>query len=347
MDVKTGEIIAMVSLPDFDPNEANDKNALTNSFNRNTIGTYEPGSTFKIPNVAIALESGIATLKSRFDATHPVQIGRFRVPDFRGQNRVLTLQEAFVYSSNIAAIKIAQVFGKDVQRTFLKKFGFFTPVRIEIPEIGFPLIPKNWTDVTTMTVAYGYGISVTPMQLLAGINGIINDGVWVNPTLLKKVSNEAKGERILSTKVSSTIRHLMRQVILEGTGRSANVKGYDVFGKTGTAYRAQKGRYNGAKSRMTTFIGGFPLSNPKYIIVVMLQDAKAIKTSHGFSTAGWNVAPTAGKIIQRIAPLLKILPANVASKNIHSHLREKLNSKIDTNHNDEEQLQKILDQISE
>ncbi|MCX7338300.1 MAG: penicillin-binding protein 2 [Alphaproteobacteria bacterium] len=320
MDAKTGEMLAMVSLPGIDPNmpnqdTANNKAASKDTYNRNTLGVYEPGSTFKILNIAIALEAGSATTNSRYDARHAVQIGRFKVNDFKGKGRELSLTEAFVYSSNIAAIKIAQEFGTKTQKSYMKKFGILTPTTIEVPEIGQPLIPANWTDVTAMTVSYGYGVSVTPLQLLSTVNNIVGNGIPCQPTFVYKNASDRQAviaanqqkERIVSEKTSKTIRNLMRLVVGEGTAKKADIEGYSVFGKTGTAYQA-KGKSYKDKSRWTTFIGGFPLDEPQYVLLITLDDPKPTKTTHGYATAGWNAAPTAGKIIARMGPILGVQP---------------------------------------
>lgn len=317
MDCKTGEILSMVSLPDFDPNIPINTKGIE-AFNRNTLGVYEPGSVFKILNAAIALESGTATLNTLYDARFPVQIGRFRVTDFKGKKSFLTLSQVVIYSSNIGSIKIAQQFGKEKQKTFFKKFGVFEPIRLEIPEIGYPIIPKKWTDVTMMTASYGYGLSVTPLQFMAAVNGIIK-GSWAQPTL-RAGGSHIPSRPILSQKVSAMVRELMRLVVVEGSGRSANVPEAEIIGKTGTAYQAKNGRYQvEGKSRLTSFIGAFPKENPAYILLVQLQDAEANEKTHGYATAGWNAAPTAGKIFQRIIPVLgfgrKEDPKHIAAQN--------------------------------
>jgi len=314
MDVETGEVIAMVSLPDYDLNRPM-KN-LKSEFNRNTLGVYEQGSTFKILNVAIALESGVATLNSIFDNRNPVQIGRFKITDFRVPCRELTLVEALLYSSNIAAIKIAQRFGPQVQKHFMEKFGILNSPTLEISELGNPLLPRDWRETAMMSVSFGYGIAVTPLHTLAAIAGIVNNGYRPIPTL-KFVTSANRQHRInsflkdpcVSAQTSKIIRHIMRMIVSEGTARKANIEGYQVFAKTGTAYQSgKKGGYGAEsdRSRTTSFIGGFPANRPQYVMIVMLDDPKAVEGTYGFATAGWNVAPVAGQIIERIAPLLGV-----------------------------------------
>jgi cell division protein FtsI (penicillin-binding protein 3) len=304
LDIKTGEILALVSLPGFNPNRP-DLIRFDTLLNRNTMAANEPGSTFKVLNVAIALESGMARLTSQFDASAPFRIGRFLVTDFRGKNRILSLAESFVFSSNIASIKIAQTFGAHIQQQYMRKFGVLEPVKLEIPENGSPLIPKRWSEVTAMTLSYGYGLSVTPIQLLAIISGMVCGGRKPIPTLLKRETGVFQPTSIISEKTSFMLRKLLRLVALEGGSRKADVPGFGVFGKTGTAYQAQKGGYTQNKKRTNTFIGGFPYSNPRYMVLVMLNDPKATAHTYGFTAAGWNAAPVAGRIIQRVAPLLE------------------------------------------
>lgn len=304
MDTHTGELIAMASLPDFDPNAANQAR-VKDFFNRNTLGVYEVGSALKILNVAIALDSGKVTRKSQFDVREPVKIGRFTVTDFRGKNRILDLEEAFVYSSNIASVKIAQQFGgAEVQRKFFKNFGVFDPVALEVPEIGRPIYSRQWTLATALSASYGYGIALSPLRLLTTVNGIVNGGILVNPTIIYGRKTEKR--IILSPSTSGQVREMMRKVVVEGSARRADVAGYQVFGKTGTAYKNEGGKYATGKARQTTFIGGFPERDPRYILLIMFDDPKATETTFGYATAGWNVAPCAGKFIQRVAPMLGV-----------------------------------------
>jgi cell division protein FtsI (penicillin-binding protein 3) len=316
MDVQTGEIIAMVSLPEYDLNRP--MQSMEVGFNRNTLGVYEQGSTFKILNAAIALETGVANENSIFDATNAYKIGRFAITDFKGQNRPLTLTEALVHSSNIAAIKICQKYGLQVQKRFMEIFGVLRPANLEISELGKPLVPSNWNETSMMTISYGYGISVTPLHTLVAIAGVVNDGYRPTPTL-KFVSQQNRSERIklfrsappcISRKTSATLRKILRKVIMHGTA-TANVEGYQVFGKTGTAYQiVGKGGYgsDANRKRTTSFIGGFSANNPRYVLILMLDDPKATKETYGYAAAGWNAKPTAGKIIERIAPLLGVEP---------------------------------------
>ncbi len=305
MDITNGEILSLVSLPTYDPNSPDQIDG--RMFNRNTQGVYEVGSTFKIFNIAIALESGRANINSRFDASQPIKIGRFTVTDFRGPNRVITLQEAFTLSSNIAMIQIARSYGAPLQKKYLKDFGMLDCAHIELPEVAKPLFPKNWQETSMMSISYGYGISVTPIQTAAAVAGIVNDGMQALPTLIKN-KNSVQAKRVISSKTSTIIRRLMRQVVLEGTGRKANAPGYGVFAKTGTAYQAKNGSYGKRDARTTSAIAVFPYDKPKYLVLIMLDDPKGLKETSGFATAGWNAASLAGKLVAKIAPILNIKP---------------------------------------
>lgn len=307
MAIKTGEILAMVSLPDYDPNLPN-QNQVSATFNRNTLGTYESGSIFKIFNTAIALETGTASLSSLYDATLPIKVGPFLIKDFKGKKRVMDVQEVFIHSSNIGSAKMALQFGARVQRDFLEKFGLLKAPTLELPEIGSPLVPKVWRPVTTMTVAYGYGITASPLQSMVAVAGIVNDGWFRSATLLKADPAALPDPvRILSSKTSAKMRDLMRLVVTEGTARTANVPGYEVMGKTGSAHK-QVGRGYAEKAKLTSFIGVFPKDNPQYIVLLFLDNPKPTKNTHGYATGGWNAAPTGGRIIARMAPLLGVVP---------------------------------------
>ncbi|MES2252639.1 MAG: penicillin-binding protein 2 [Pseudomonadota bacterium] len=326
MDIKTGEMLAMVSLPDFNPNRLNDVKP-TATFNRNTLGVYEPGSTFKIVNTAIALESGHATVRSIYDASAPIRLGRFTITDFKGKNRPLTLSEGLIYSSNIVAIKVAQQFGIQKQKEYFEKFGITKATHLEIHEIGKPLIPAVWKEPTLMTASYGYGIAVTPLQIMSTIGTIINDGLPVKPTLMYK-SYEQRQELLdsqndlvplVSQKTSRSIREMLRMIVRNSQVRTIDVKGYEVFGKTGTSYQNKGHGYSG-KSRNTFFVGAFPVSDPQIMVVVMIDDPKASAKTYNYATAGWNAAPTAGHIVARIAPLLGFQPteADAPMEYIHA-----------------------------
>lgn len=216
--------------------------------------------------------------------------------------------EVFLHSSNIGFVKMAQLVGVDAHKSFLKKMGLLDKPKLELPEIGYPLIPKPWKEINTMTIAYGYGLSASPIQMARAMGAVMNGGYLIEPTLLKsKEGEEIKKTRVISEKTSKLVRTLMRLVITDGTGKKAVAPGYEVFGKTGTANQQSGGKYH-SNHVTTTFIGGFPFSNPKYLIMVTLDDPSPTKATFGYTTAGWNAAPLAGRIIRRIAPVVGIKP---------------------------------------
>jgi len=311
MDVRTGEILAMISLPDFDPNQVSkmgsQKDAL---FNKITLGTYEMGSSFKIFNTALFLESGIANVYTKFDVSEPLRVGRFKITDFHPAHYPVTVGEIFTESSNIGSAKMAMQMGSSRQQAFFNKLGFFKPPILEIPEIGSPLYPKKWSETTTITASYGYGVSISPLQLATAISGIVNKGIMQPPTVLKTdVSQATKGVRVVSDETSEIMRKLMYMVVAQGRGRRAQVAGLEVGGKSGTANTISGHSYQKG-SNLTSFAGVFPMSRPQYIVLVMVDRPQAIKETYGFNAAGWNAAPITGKVIERIAALLQVAPVH-------------------------------------
>lgn len=310
MDVQTGEIIAMVSLPDFDPNQVGKMGSKAVAFfNKITLGTYEMGSSFKILNTALYLDCGISSVFTKFDVSAPLRIGRFKIKDFHPAHYPLTVAEIFTESSNIGAAKMAIQMGPVLQQAFFKKIGFFSTPSLEIPELGAPLYPKKWSESTTITAAYGYGVAVSPLQLATAIGGVVNKGIMQKPTLLKTDPEKiSPGFRIISAETSELMCKLMYMIVAQGRGKKARVAGYEVGGKTGTA-NTNDGRSYKEGSNMTSFVGAFPMRNPKYMVLVMVDRPQAIKETYGFNAAGWNAAPIAGKVIGRIAPLLHVAPS--------------------------------------
>ncbi|MDR1694954.1 MAG: penicillin-binding protein 2 [Lactobacillaceae bacterium] len=303
MDVNTSEIVAMVSLPDFDPNAGtlpNDKAM----FNFATQGVYEPGSVFKVFNTSLGLDSGKIKVTDKFDATKPLKISYNTISDYRGENRWLSVPEILIYSSNIGSAQIALKLGKDEQRKFLDKVGLLSPLNIEIAEKANPIVPKVWRESTIATVSYGYGISVTPLHVITSFSAMVNGGIY-NPPKLVKGAEKSGSKRVVSEKTSKTMRKLLREVVVEGSGKRANVLGYEVAGKTGTANKLVNGKYINKKV-MTTFVATFPASNPKYALYVMLDEPKGSKETWDFVTSGWNTVPTASNIISAIAPQLNV-----------------------------------------
>ncbi len=307
-NVNTGEIVAMVSLPDFDPNnpkEAHDPDRI----NRLTTGVYEMGSTFKTLTLAMALDSGRANLNTIYDARTPLQYGKFRIRDFHGQGRPLTLSEVFTYSSNIGAARAALSQGVEAHKAFLKKVGQLDRLRTELPESAAPIVPRRWGELNTVTISFGHGLSVAPLQAVMGINAMINGGYLIPPTFLKRSEEEARalGKRVVRKDTSDKIRYLMRLNAEVGSARRGDVKGYYIGGKTGTAEKVINGRY-ARKQVLTSFTAVMPMDNPQYQVLVMIDEPKGLPETHGFITSGWNAVPTGGKVIARVAPLLGLKP---------------------------------------
>ncbi|MBX2829812.1 MAG: penicillin-binding protein 2 [Rhodospirillales bacterium] len=321
MDVYTGEVVAMTSLPNFDPHRPGQAPADAR-FNRSTLGVYEMGSVFKLFNTAIALETGTATLNSVYDATEPLRIARFSIRDYHAENRWLTVPEILVHSSNIGSARMAMAFGGDNQQKYLKKLGMLDKPQIELPEVGGPLVPNPWREINTMTISFGHGLAVTPLQVVSGISTIVNGGIRRPATILKQDGAPA-GERVFSQQTSEQLRRLMRLVVTEGSGKKAEVAGYFLGGKTGTSEKLVNGRYV-KNARMSTFVAAFPMQDPKYVVLVTLDEPKGTKETYGFATAGWVSAPAVGKVVTRIAPLLGIEPANAKAPEIEQALQIEL-----------------------
>jgi cell division protein FtsI (penicillin-binding protein 3) len=310
MDVDTGEILAMTSQPDFNPNAPGQSDDASR-YNQATFATFELGSTFKAFTIASGLDSGvIPSMQKTYDASHPLVIARHTIHDDHALNRWLTVPEIFIHSSNIGTARIAWEVGRDRQRAMLEKLGFFKQVDFELGERSRPQYPplSNWGELATMTIGYGHGISVTPLHLAAGYATLVNGGIYHNPTLLKHVPGTAsKGHRVYSAATSDTMRALLRLVVTNGTGRKADAPGYRVGGKTGTAEKVVNGRYvRGAN--VSTFASAFPMDAPRYVVVMMIDDPRGSKTSFGFKTAGMTIAPATSRLIARIAPLLGVKP---------------------------------------
>jgi cell division protein FtsI (penicillin-binding protein 3) len=305
MNVNTGEIAALASLPDFDPNDPLSSPPEAR-FNRATLGVYEMGSTFKTFTTAMVLDAGKATLKTTYDARRPLTFGRFKISDFHAQNRMLTTAEVFEHSSNIGSARMALAVGIEGHRAFLAKLGLLQPMRFEIAETSKPMVPARWGELQSVTISYGHGIAVNPVQVAAATSAIVNGGMLYQPTMMKIREGEApKGARTISPETSEQMRGLLRHVVEKGTGGRADVPGYPVGGKTGTAEKPKAGGY-AETSLLTSFVAVFPAHKPEYAALIILDEPKPNKDTHGYATAGWNAAPTASKVIARIAPLLNI-----------------------------------------
>ncbi|MEI9928493.1 MAG: penicillin-binding protein 2 [Sphingomonas sp.] len=307
LDVRTGEVLAMVSLPSFNPN------AIAGIVPRNNVtqSVYELGSTFKPIAVATAVDTGVVTdMSRRFDATVPLQIGKFTIHDDRGdeQKRWLNIPETLIYSSNIATSRIADEIGADRLQAMFRKLHFDTPPQIELGSAARPLWPNYWARTTVMTTAYGHGIAVTPLHLASAYAALVNGGIWRPATLLKVAPGHGvPGERVISEATSARMRQLLRLIVLRGTGKKGDALGYRVGGKTGTAEVAQGGSYN-RSSNVSTFAAAFPIDAPRYVVVAMLDSPIGTKESFGLTTAAWTVAPVVGRVILRSGPMLGVMP---------------------------------------
>jgi cell division protein FtsI (penicillin-binding protein 3) len=315
MDVRTGEVIAMVSLPDFDINDS--RTATPNErVNRAVGAVYEPGSTFKLQTVSNALDNGIVHIWNGFDATNPIKIGRFSISDFEGKHRWLSVPEIIAYSSNIGAARMAEATGTALQKAWMEKLGMTRRTGIELPENAAPLFPpaSNWKEAATLTIGFGHGIAVTPLHVVVGTAAVANGGVKLQPTLLAQDSTDLRpeGTRIMQAATSDITRKLMRLVVTAGYGKPAEVPGYFVGGKTGTAEKVAGHGY-AKHSNVSAFMSVFPMNAPRYAVYMMLDDPKADASTHGYTTAGWVSAPAAGKVIARIGPMLGLLPETDAA----------------------------------
>lgn len=308
LDVKTGEIIALASFPTFNPNAAG-KYAPDSQYNRATMGVYELGSTFKPLTVASALDAGtITSFSKRYDAGSPLAIGRFRISDYKGKNRPLNVAEVIAYSSNIGTARIADEMGVDRLRASFRKLGFDTAPHIELGEKAKPLWPREWSRATLLTSAYGHGLAITPLHLATAYAALVNGGIW-RPTTLMKVdpARIPVGRRVFEEETSRRVRQLLRLNVLHGGGRKGEAPGYRVGGKTGTAEKTGSGGYS-KKVNVSTFAAAFPMDEPRYVVIAMLDAPKATADTFGYTTAGWTSAPIVSKVIARTGSLLGVIP---------------------------------------
>lgn len=306
MDVNTGEVLAAVSLPDFDPQAPTAKPNDPEMFNRVTLGVYELGSIFKIFTTAALLEKTNARMSNTYDTTKPLQRYGHKISDYHPEKHPLTVPEIFMHSSNIGTALMAETIGTKGLRDFYNDIGLTRKEEFEIDEVGKPMLPRPWREISTLTASYGHGIAVTPLQVVTAASSIINGGTLVKPTLV--MSDDVKTEpqhRVVRQETSLKMRQLMRLVVTQGTGGNADVPGYMVGGKTGTADKSVNGRYLPGK-RMSSFMGVFPINDPKYAIYVMIDEPNPNKKSYGYATAGWVAAPAVGRVISSMAPLLNM-----------------------------------------
>ena len=306
MDVRTGEILAMTSLPDFDPGRVDGAGG-QERFNRVTQGVYELGSTFKTFTFAAALDQGVATLDDGYDASKPLRIARFTISDDHPKNRFMSLPEIFAYSSNIGTAQMALDLGGDRQQAFLSEIGMLQPASLEIPEIGAPLFPDTWRKVSTMTISYGHGIAVSPLQLASGIAAMVNGGRLHSATLVAGANDWQAGKQVISEGTSRKIRQLLRLAVKKGTGGRADAAGYRVGGKTGTAEKPVAGGYD-TRALISSFVGVYPMDDPQFVVFALLDEPRGTKETFGFRAGGWVAAPVVKNVILRTAPLLGVAP---------------------------------------
>ncbi len=308
VDVNTGEVIALVSLPDYNPN--NPVDALEKDrINRINVGVYEMGSTFKAITTAMALDSGKMNVHSTFDTRGALRYGKFAINDYKGQNRVLTLPEVFIYSSNIGTAKMALNIGVQGHQAYLRKMGQLDRLVTELPENAAPLVPPRWGELNTMTIAFGHGLAVAPLQAVMATAALVNGGHLITPTFLRRTAEEARAmaKRVVKPETSEAMRYVLRLNAEKGSATRAAIAGFFVGGKTGTAEKVINGRYAKDK-RLTTFMAIAPADKPRYLFLTILDEPQPTPESHGYATSGWNAAPTTGNIVERVAPLVGLPP---------------------------------------
>jgi cell division protein FtsI (penicillin-binding protein 3) len=314
LNIKTGEVLASASLPRVNPawpTQALDDKHL----DRMTGGTYELGSVFKTLTIAMAFDEGIAKPDTMIDVRQPLEVGRFTVTDYHASNRPLSVTEVFTHSSNIGAGMLALQAGPEKFEGFLRKFGMLTQLKTEEGAVAAPQLPPKWGKASTITISYGHGLAVAPLQFAAAAATILNDGKPVHPTFLRRSDSASADEKPLVTKETSReMAQLMRLNVIgpDGTGKEADVPGYRVGGKTGTADVPGRGGYS-SKSVISSFLGAFPMDDPQYLTFVILFDPKGTKETRGQHTAGYTAAPVTGRLIARVAGQLGVMPMDVAA----------------------------------
>ena len=309
VDVANGEVLALVSLPDFEPHFGGDVTAEAR-FNRVTKGVYEMGSTFKLFTTAMALDSKTVGLNGGFDATKPLRVARFVINDYHAKKRWLSVPEILVHSSNIGAAKMALAVGTKTQQAYLRALGLTRKAKLELPEIGVPLIPSPWRRISTMTISYGHGIAVSPLQMANGVAALVNGGILRDATLALSAPDAVPaGVQIIKTGTSIKMRRLMRLVVRRGTGRNAEVEGYLVGGKTGTADKPTAGGYAASRRVISSFVGAFPIDRPRYVVLAMLDEPKGTAETFGYATGGWVAAPVVREIVAALGPMTGMAPS--------------------------------------
>ena len=306
MDVKTGEVLAAVSYPDFDPHRIGNARA-HELFNRFSLGVYELGSTFKIFSTAAYLDLPGKTTEALFDVRSPIRKYSHVIRDYHGKKTILSLPEVFIYSSNIGAALMGEALGSKKTRQLFADLGLSEKLDITLPESGEPLLPSPWRNMNTLTASYGHGVAVSPLQFISAASTVLNNGELVTPVFVKdkKSPSNGLGYSVISPQTSQTMRKLMRLVVTHGTGNMADVKGYQVGGKTGTAEKSGIGGYDEQKL-ISSFLGMFPMSDPKYAVFIMIDEPKGTKDTYGYATGGWVAAPAVGNVIAGMGRILGI-----------------------------------------
>lgn len=320
MDAKTGEVLAIASLPAFDANAPGGMAGLPSHMNRITLGVYELGSTFKPMTVAMGLEAGTIRSLAETYPTGALSVGRHRIRDLHPKGRPLTVPEVLIHSSNVGTARMAEALGQARQKAFLGKLGFLDPVPAEIPEKGRTLYPadSNWGLSSVLTIGFGHGMAVTPLHLASAYATLVNGGVHHPATVLKRPAGRPiPGTRVFSEEVSAAARAMLRVAVTEGTGRRADAPGYRVGGKTGTAEKPRPGGGYFRDRNITTFAGAFPMDDPRYVVVVMLDDPRGDIETGGGRTAGATIAPAFRNVVLRVAPVLGVRPDSSREPDMH------------------------------
>ena len=309
LDVRTGEVVAMASAPTFNPNSPGrtDANAL---YNRATMGVYELGSVFKPITVAAAMDAGVVTSPGqRWDAANPVPIGRFRISDDHPLGRAITIPELLIHSSNIATARIADQMGAERMQRAFRDVGFAEPAHIELHERTRPLWPSDWGRARVLTSGFGHGVAISPLHLASAYAALVNGGIWRPATLMRvEPGRAAQGRRVYSAETSRRMRQFLRMIVTDGTGRRGEAPGFRVGGKTGTAEKVAAGGGYSRRVNVSTFAAAFPMDEPRYVVVVMMDAPRGTEENHFLTTAAWTAAPVVSRVITRTGPLLGIIP---------------------------------------
>ena len=324
IDINNGEILSMVSLPDFDPNLKVINNQ--NMFNKNTLGLYEFGSVMKTFTTAIGIEEDKFSTKTLYEVPDYIKIGKNRVKDVHRpcEDKFCSVEDIFVHSSNVGTVQMIREIGTELQKNYLDELGLFDKVNIKLPELALPLLPETWRMVNTESISYGYGLSISPLHLAYATATVLNGGYILEPSIVRKDKEYDFGKKIISDETSEIMRYLFSKVVSDGTAQRAFSEHtefkYIVGGKTGTAKKILDKQY--ANKKMTSFISAFPINKPKYLILISLDEPKGINDDYhpyntfGWTDAGWNAARVSRNIIDRISPILDTNSRYLPSENL-------------------------------